>query len=99
VDPNERYKTEMQKQYTDKNISRLLLKAAGNISDELALRDKDYMDYTATLNAHDSNQVRDFVKKTNTEPLMSPPRHEFTLPTQENLLGTHTPSILLSSIK
>lgn len=82
MDPNERYKTEMQKQYTDKNISRLLLKAAGNnISDELALRDKDYMDYTATLNAHDSNQVRDFVKKTNTEPLMSPPRHEFTLPT------------------
>jgi hypothetical protein len=69
----------------------LLLKAAGFISDELAIRDKDYMDYTATLNAHDSNQVRDFVKKTNTEPLMSPPRHEFTLPTQENLLGTHTP--------
>ena len=33
IDPNERYKTEMQKQYTDKNISRLLLKAAGNISD------------------------------------------------------------------
>jgi hypothetical protein len=77
----------------------LLLKAAGNISDELAIRDKDYMDYTATLNAHDSNQVRDFVKKTNTEPLISVPKHEFTLPTQENLLGAQSPSILLSSIK
>lgn len=74
VDPNERFVTEMQRRYTDKNISRLLLKAAGNISDDLAVRDKDYMDYAATLNAHDSNRVKDFVRKINTSPVMSPPK-------------------------
>ncbi len=53
--------TEMQRRYTDKNISRILLKAAGNISDNLAVRDKDYMDYAATLNAHDSNSWKTLV--------------------------------------
>ncbi len=60
------------------------------------------MDYTATLNAHDSNQVRDFVKRVNTEPLSLPTgqyTNNYTLPTQENLIGTQTQSILLSSIK
>jgi hypothetical protein len=68
VDPKERYQSEMQKAYTDKNLSRLLQKAAGSnhISDELAIRDKDFMDYTASLNAHEGNNVRDFVRKTNT---------------------------------
>ena len=85
----------MQKHYTDKNLSRLLQKAVGgniHISDELAVRDKDYMDYTASLNAHDSQQVRDFVRKTNTEPIQFVPRPQNVtsgsmVPTQENLLG------------
>jgi hypothetical protein len=35
------------------------------------------MDYTSTLNAHESQQVREFVRKTNTEPINAaqlPPR-------------------------
>jgi hypothetical protein len=51
--------------------------SSSHISDELAIRDKDYMDYTSTLNAHESQQVREFVRKTNTEPINAaqlPPR-------------------------
>jgi len=37
VDPTERYRTEMQKAYTDKNLKRLLQKTIGNVSDALAV--------------------------------------------------------------
>jgi len=53
------------------------------------------MEYTASLNAHEGNNVRDFVKKTNTEPIMTPPlpprnkflNNNYTLPTEANLMG------------
>lgn len=68
VDPNERFKTEFQKAFTDKNLKRLLQKTSASdhidLSDQLAVRDKDFMDYTAMLNAHDSAPVRDFVDRT-----------------------------------
>lgn len=53
VDPAERYRTEMQKAYTDKNLKRLIQKTTGNSSDTLALQDRDFMEYTATLNAQE----------------------------------------------
>lgn len=68
VDPNERFKTEFQKAYTDKNLKRLLQKTSAadhiDLSDQLAVRDKDFMDYTAMLNTHDSAPVRGFVDRT-----------------------------------
>lgn len=68
MDPAERFKTEFQKAYTDKNLKRLLQKTNASdqidLSDQLAVRDKDYMDYTAMLNAHESAPVRGFVDHT-----------------------------------
>ena len=68
VDPAERFKTEFQKAYTDKNLKRLLQKTNANdqieLSDQLAVRDKDYMDYTAQLNAHESGPAREFADRT-----------------------------------
>jgi hypothetical protein len=34
------------------------------LSDQLAVRDKDFMDYTAQLNAHEAAPVREFVDRT-----------------------------------
>lgn len=64
MDPADRFKTEQQKAYTDKNIKRLLQKSAGTSSpDVLATRDRDYMEYTASLNAHERSNVSNFVQK------------------------------------
>jgi hypothetical protein len=49
-------------------LKRLLQKTSAadhiDLSDQLAVRDKDFMDYTAMLNAHDSAPVRGFVNRT-----------------------------------
>ena len=49
-------------------MKRLLQKTSAadhiDLSDQLAVRDKDFMDYTAILNAHDSAPVRGFVDRT-----------------------------------
>lgn len=49
-------------------MKRLLQKTSAadhiDLSDQLAVRDKDFMDYTAMLNAHDSAPVRGFVDRT-----------------------------------
>jgi hypothetical protein len=65
VDPADRFKTEQQKAYTDKNIKRLLQKTADPMSpDALAVRDRDYMEYTASLNAQERANVNNFMSKT-----------------------------------
>jgi len=53
VDPADRFKTEQQRAFTNKNLKRLLQKAVGNQNpvDVLAARDRDFMEYTQTLNA------------------------------------------------
>ena len=56
VDPADRFKTEQQRAFTNKNLKRLLQKANGNPSDTLAARDRDFMEYTQTLNAQEANK-------------------------------------------
>jgi hypothetical protein len=56
VDPADRFKTEQQRAFTNKNLKRLLQKAAGNPVDVLAARDRDFMEYTQTLNAQEAGK-------------------------------------------
>lgn len=61
VDPLDRFKTEQQKAYTDKNLKKLLEKTGAQVSDDFATRDRDFMEYTQSLNAQEATRVQDFV--------------------------------------